>query len=273
METVYADSLFLLNAAVDYLVLLSAGKLCALPLRRGRMALGAVWGGVYAVLAAVWPRCVSPAAFKLLAGALMTALAFGINRRTLRAVIAVYAVSAAFGGAVCAVSLLSGQSPGSARFTPVSLRVLLLSFALCYAAVALVFRRTGRRTERSLRLVEVRLGDAGVSFTALLDSGNELCDPISGDRVLIAEAETLAPLLSDSAPLFSPDPLSALSALAAQGLRCRLLPCACVTAPNALLLCFRPDEVWVDGRRTTLLLGVSPNRLAPDGEYQAIISQ
>ena len=34
MKIIYADSLVLLNAAVDYLLLLSAGKLCALPLRR-----------------------------------------------------------------------------------------------------------------------------------------------------------------------------------------------------------------------------------------------
>ena len=56
MKIIYADSLVLLNAAVDYLLLLSAGKLCALPLRRWRMALGALWGGAYALLTAVEPR-------------------------------------------------------------------------------------------------------------------------------------------------------------------------------------------------------------------------
>ena len=55
MRTVYADTLLLWNAAVDYLLLLAAGKLCALPLRRWRMALGALWGGVYALLCAVFP--------------------------------------------------------------------------------------------------------------------------------------------------------------------------------------------------------------------------
>ena len=67
--------------------------------------------------------------------------------------------------------------------------------------------------------------------------------------------------------------VEALEALSAQGVRCRLLPCACVTAESALLLCFRPDEVYTDGKKCRALIGVSPNRLAPDGEYQAIISQ
>lgn len=273
MEVVYADSLFLLNAAVDYMALLSAGKLCALPLRRGRMAFAALSGGAYAVLAAVWPRFFSLAAMKLAVGALMALIAFGACRQTLRAVIAFYAVSAAFGGAVYAASSLAGRPPGIGRYTPVSLRVLFLSFALCYAAVSLVFRRTGRRAERQLALVEVGLGDTVVSFTALTDSGNELTDPISGDRVLVAEAEALAPLFPDSAPLVSRDMLSALETLSALGVRCRLLPCSCVTADSALLLCFRPDSVRVDGRKCTLLIGVSPHALAPDGEYQAIIAQ
>ena len=273
METVYADSLFVLNAAVDYLVLLAAGKLCALPLRRWRMGLAAVWGGVYAVLAAVWPQCFALLASKLAAGALMAVIAFGVHRRTLRAVLAVYAVSAAFGGAIYAAACLAGHPPGSGRYTPVSLRVLLLSFALCYAVISLVFRGTARSAERTLRLVDVQLGSAAVSFTALLDSGNELTDPVSGDRVLIAEAETLAPLFPDSTPLFEGDSLAALERFAALGVHCRLIPCTRVAAEEALLLCFRPDSVRVDGRRCRLLIGISPNRLSPSGEYQAIISQ
>ena len=37
MKIIYADTLVLLNIAVDYVLLLSAGKLCAAPLRRVRM--------------------------------------------------------------------------------------------------------------------------------------------------------------------------------------------------------------------------------------------
>ena len=56
MEIVYIDSLFLLNFIIDYLLLLAVGKICALPLRRWRMLLGALWGAVYAVLAVLLPR-------------------------------------------------------------------------------------------------------------------------------------------------------------------------------------------------------------------------
>uniref|UniRef100_UPI00345DD54B sigma-E processing peptidase SpoIIGA n=1 Tax=uncultured Flavonifractor sp. TaxID=1193534 RepID=UPI00345DD54B len=41
MTVVYLDEVFLLNFVVDYLLLLSAGRLAGEVLRRGRLALGA----------------------------------------------------------------------------------------------------------------------------------------------------------------------------------------------------------------------------------------
>ena len=67
MTVIYVDTLFLLNALVDYLLLLAAARLAGEPLRRVRFALGAVLGGGYAVaiscrdwvfwpiLCAAWP--------------------------------------------------------------------------------------------------------------------------------------------------------------------------------------------------------------------------
>ena len=48
MTVVYIDSVFVLNALMDYLLLLSAGRLAGVPLRRGRYVLGALLGGGYA---------------------------------------------------------------------------------------------------------------------------------------------------------------------------------------------------------------------------------
>ena len=99
MRIIYADTLILWNAAADYLLLLAAGKLCALPLRRWRMLLGALWGGAYALLAAVHPAFWALWTVKLAAGALAVGIAFGAERRTPRAIAAFFAMAACFGGA------------------------------------------------------------------------------------------------------------------------------------------------------------------------------
>ena len=149
MRIIYADTLALWNAAVDYVLLLCAGKLCALPLRRGRMALGALWGGVYAVLAAARPAFWALWTVKLAAGALIVLLAYGAQARTPRALVAFYAAGACFGGAVRFLSSLRG-TPAAAN-APVPGPVLLLSFALCYGVAALVFRHVGRERRETRR--------------------------------------------------------------------------------------------------------------------------
>jgi len=270
MKIIYADSLVLMNAAVDYVLLLAAGKLCAAPLRRWRMGLAALLGGLYALLCAVYPGFWALWTVKLAAGAVMVLIAYGPERRTVRVLAAFYAAAAAFGGAVRFAAGLGGESAGLG--SPVSLRVLALSFAVCYAAVALIFRRIGARQAERLYEVTVTRRGRTVSLRALADSGNALTDPLTGDAVMVASAAALAPLFDDPEllSLGAPEALARLAGEQGRGLR--LLPCACVTAEQGLLLCFRPDSITVDGgARRDLLVAVSPHRLSPEGRYEAII--
>ena len=271
MKIIYADTLVMLNTVIDYLLLLSAGKLCALPLHRGRMALGALWGGGYALLAAVYPALFALWTVKLLAGALAVVIAFGLEKRTPRALAAFYAVAAAFGGAVYGAARLRGE-PVEAGL-PVSLPVLLLSFAVCYAGVSLAFRHAGRRAEREIHSVTLTLDGRETSFSALADSGNELVDPVTGCGAVIVSPAALAPLF-DAPDLLAADAAEALEKLRERypAAKFRLLPCTCAAAENVLLLCFRPERVTVDGkRRKDLLAAVSRGGLSADGEYQAVI--
>ena len=271
MKIIYADTLLCFNMVTDYLLLLSAGRLCALPLRRGRMALGALWGGAYALAAAVHPAFFALWTVKLAAGALAVWIAFGTERRTLRALAAFYGVSAAFGGAVHAAASLRGEPVESG--VPVSLPVLALSFAVCYAGVTLLFRHAGGRTERRLHRAEVTMGGRTAAFSALEDSGNELTDPLSGKAVLIAEPQALSPLF-DRPELLTLEPTEALRLLGEteSGAAFRLLPCRCAAEEHGLLLCFRPDGLRMDGAaREDLLVAVSRGALSPDGGYAAIL--
>lgn len=271
MKIIYADTLILLNTVIDYLLLLSAGRLCAVPLRRGRMALGALWGGGYALLAAVHPSVFALWTAKLLAGALAVVIAFGLDRRTPGLMAAFFAVAAAFGGAVYAGARLRGEPAGTG--VPVSLPVLLLSFAVCYVGVDLAFRHAGRRVARRLHSVTVTLGGREATFSALDDSGNELIDPVSGCSVLIVSTAALAPLFR-CPELLTMDAAEAIGLLAEREpeAKFRLLPCTSAAAERALLLCFRPDRILVDGKiRRDLLTAVSRSTMAEDGEYQAIL--
>lgn len=278
METVYIDRLFFLNLLIDYFLLLCSGKVCGVPLRRGRYAAAAALGAAYAALT-VLPAMgfLTQAPMKLALGVGMAAAAFGGEKRLLRCTVVFFAVSAAFGGAVWAVSMLAGTSYTGRLWLPVSFRTLAVSFAACYAAVSVVFRRSGHRAERELAALTLGLSGRTVALRALRDTGNALFDPVSGKAVIVAEAAALLPLFpADAASdLLSPDPaelVTRLSRQPGQAGRFRLVPYSAVGTASGLLAAFRPDYVETDGTRGhDCLVALCPTRLSEAGDYAAII--
>lgn len=277
MKTIYADDMFLLNLIINYFIILSTVKLCALPLTRKRFALGAAVGALYSVLLLLpgfYPLALPPV--KLLLGALITWLSFACRGRFLKLYIAFMAVSATFGGGVIAVSLLSGGSWQDGLYINVSMKVLLLSFAACYFALTLIFNRIAEKRSSEKTSVHLSLLGTTVKFQALYDTGNRLFDPLSGLPVMVVEAGCLA-------ALFSAENLAALNSGAAEfiaGLdsqpllrsRFRLVPYSSVGIKQSLLPVFRPDELVINGNtEKNLLVGISPNTLSDFGDFSALI--
>ena len=277
MEIVYVDRLFFLNLIINYFLLTATGRICSVALHRWRYFLAAAIGATYSV-AALLPAAefLSSAAIKLVLAGIMCLAAFGAERRLLRCAAVFLAVSAAFGGAVYGASMLCGP-PGSNRLVvPVSMRILVLSFAVCYAGLSLLFRRAGSRAERQLLRIEITLGSSSVHITALADTGNELYDPMTGKAVLVADSHTISALFPESVRLHlssdAADCASVLSSVPGLSGRIGLIPFSSVGRKNGMLAAFRPDRLTVDGEeRSDLLVAVSPGRICPDGEYSAIL--
>lgn len=280
---VYLDELVLLNFVLDYLLLLASGRVAGEVLRRGRIALGAALGALYAG-ASVLPRGVflrSPPC-KLAAAVGMVLLAYGACRRLLRVGLIFLCVSAALGGGVLALELLGGRGlvlRNGILSSALDLKVILLSAAVCYLVVTLVFARAGRHSavDRELRPAVLRLGDRSVALTALVDTGNTLTDPATGRTVMVAEGAKLAALFPEGEapePGDLSDPANALLRFSGrnwQG-RARLVPYRAVGVDCGLLLALRMDRVLVGGEDYGgILVALSPNAVSDGGGYSALI--
>ena len=280
MTVVYLDEVFLLNFVVDYLLLLSAGRLAGEVLRRRRLALGAALGAAYAGAVflpglgfLVHPLC------KVGAGVLTVLAGYGGSRRLLRVCLVFFAVSAAFGGGILALQLLGSRSLTLANgvlSSPLDLKLVLLSAAGCYGLITLLFQRAARHSpRRELAPAVVELGGRRAVLTALVDTGNTLTDPATGRPVLVAEGEKVKDLFPPGtapsrAELY--DPAGAMERLSGAGLRCRLLPYQAVGVECALLLALRSDRVTVGGEDCgPLLVALSPTGLTDGGGYCALI--
>ena len=274
MQVIYVDSLFFLNLCIDYLLCLVSARVCGLCLKRLRYFFAALIGACYAV-AVFLPGMgfLSRPLCKLAAALLMGLAAFGGEAKMLRCCAVFLSVYAAFGGAVWAISLAGGEFFSYGVYLPVSLRTLVLSFALCYGGISLLFRRRAKLMEK--RRVQVSLVFLGREsrFMALLDTGNSLSDPVSGKAVMVAGLHALRPVLGSAAELFSAaDPVTALeqlSRLPEFAGRFRLIPYVAVGV-SGLLPVFCPERLTVDGKEEReLLVAVSPS--AEGDGFEAII--
>ncbi len=265
MKVIYIDTLFLLNLAIDYALTVMCAQVCGVRLRRVRYALAAAVGAMYA--AAVYlPGLgwLGRAPVKLAAGVIMALVAFGGEQRPFRCAAVFFAVAAAFGGFIWALTLAGG-------YPAFDMRTLVAAFALCYVLLRAVFSGRVRLAERARVNVELTLGARTTQFIALVDTGNDLTDPISAMPVMVLCPHAAAPLLGANAALLELDAVAFVETAADIPELCgrlRLIPYSAVGG-GGVLAAFRPDKAVVDGEERVLLAAVSPH-VSGDG-YEGVI--
>lgn len=283
VQVIYIDSLFLLNTAVNYLLLLSAGRLTGELLCRWRIGLGGALGGLYAA-AVFFPNTafLLHPLVKVGVGVLMLLVAFGGSRRLLRITLVFFGVSAAFGGGIFALELLGGRGltlSNGIFYSTMDLRLMLLSAAGCYVLLTMVFQRTAKHSpiERSLLPATLTFGDQQVQVTALVDTGNTLTDPHTNRPVMVVEGEKLMAFFPPElgvTPQQLHRPVAVMEGLVTPLFRgrCRLLPYQAVGVECGMLLALRLDCVVVGGEDYGgILVALSPTRVSDGGGYSALI--
>ncbi len=143
-----------------------------------------------------------------------------------------------------------------------------LWLALCTAGefcLIIVAKRISKNSiEPRLCLIKVSKLGKTVEFTALVDTGNMLRDPLTGKKVIIAEAEFLSPLFSfDLSEIDGAENLP-------EGFR--LIPFSSIGTESGLLAAFVPDSIYVDrSLKKDFVTAVFCGRLSPRGDYHALI--
>lgn len=260
MTVIYIDSVFALNALMDYLLLLSAARLAGLPLRRGRYVLAALAGGAYAA-AVFLPHLgfLAEPPVKLAAGVLLGLAAYGGEEKLLRLILLFFAVSCAMAGCVLGLGLLAGGGVpvvNGVFYTNVDARALLAGGTAAYAVMSVVFRAAAAHGVKGRLLpVRVRIGDRTAALTALWDTGSGLRSADGRPMLVAAPGALDAALPPKAARLLAQRGLEAPEELleplrgAAPALRPRLAPYHAVGTAGGLLLAIRTDWIEINGTR------------------------
>ena len=249
---VYLDLFVLLNFLVDFLLLLGTNRLTGHPPGLKRAAGASILGGLYAGV------CILPGfsflgntLWRLASLALMSMIAFGMQKNSIRRGTVFVFLSMALGGV--AVGL------GRGGFWS----VLLSAGGVCMLCLV-GFR--GKLTQQRYVPVTITCGARTVALTALVDTGNTLRDPISGFPVVVVD-ETVAGKLCQLTRNQIAHPVETLGSVKLPGLR--LIPYSAVGQSTGMLLGIRADRVQVEGKTGKYIVAFAAQNLG-HGQYQAL---
>jgi stage II sporulation protein GA (sporulation sigma-E factor processing peptidase) len=297
MPVIYIDVVWLVNFVMDGVLLLTTGWILHRRIRPWRLAAGACIGACYALLL-FFPE----AAFltNWMGKAIMTLVMVnvGIGRHSwidlIRVCLVFFGVSFVFAGAaifmhfafptvsISKVATISGNK--IAVQTSMESLVLLVCIPLGVASLQYLVRHMRKASSRAglIYTVSVKFGDFEVECTGLVDSGNQLRDPIKRRPVNFIDADVVLPMLPlrlAEAYQKGHDPVLTLGEIASEDIRSKfsLVPYRGAGGVTHLAIAMVPDLVFLKraGREYKVsapcLFAIHPSKLSVDKSFQVLL--
>jgi len=296
---VYLDLIFLINFVTDGALLLATAWTRKISFRIWRIALASAIGASYVIMM-LFPELSVLFTFtaKFLFSALMIVTAFGFGKLPifLRNLATFYLVSFALAGGIFglhyffmpSVEVLNGilftRSGGHLFQLHLTGWFIAAVFGFMVWYYLRVFRSTKMREAlTSLTAgVEVQVEQFVLECTGLIDTGNQLYDPLTKTPVMIIEAGLWRDVIPEAwiKQIQSSDVDKILAAMGSDSFiwqdRLRVVPYRGVNRSTQFMLALKPDCVKVSYNDKILqtgkvLIGFDGGTLSSDGSYQAII--
>ncbi len=250
----YIDVLFLVNLFYDFLLLFTVKKIMKYPVSWRCTFLGAILGAALTCLVIACPLegIVKLVLCHVVVNVVMVKV--GLKRRRVdeigKAIAVLYVISVFYGGIL-------------ELFAPY-LHTEIIYFLI--AILCMIFIRSmwksflkEKRTQSTRCTVILQEGKTQKKVTALIDTGNTLTDPVSGDPVTVI-GKTLAKQMWEEKQ---------------QKEGIRYIP-FCTIENKGMMPVFRVEKMRVEGKEEILirhpLLGVCERQMSESAEYQIILN-
>jgi stage II sporulation protein GA (sporulation sigma-E factor processing peptidase) len=282
MPLIYADLVWLLNFCFDAMLLWLAAIMLKRRVRVWRLMLAALVGSLLALLVLTpFAYMMSHVATKLIVSFFIVWICFGFYRFRffVENVLAFYFATFVMGGGMIAFHFLLQSEMGS---TLHSISISWLFVVVMFPALWMLSKaQMGTIREKKLRfehIIDVRVTCFGqtVLLKGLVDSGNQLRDPLTNAPVMIVEWQPFAHMLPASVLQMIHERTYTDDIPNEWVSRMRFIPYRAVGVEQQLLVAIKPDDVqWLDDKQWTpvnkALIGFSRATLSADGEYNCIV--
>jgi len=245
LRVIYADILFVINLALDYLLLFGTARLAGAKFERIKGLFGAMIGAIYSfVILFELPKTVF-AATKLAVSVLMVLMVFGKRKPTeiLRLIAIFYICGFLFSGFMMLMNSVFKADgffiKGGIIYFEVSAMKIVISGTAAFV-ITEILRRLFRHGEpEGSCMVKIFYEGKSVVLKGFTDTGNSLCEPLSGSPVAVVFADSLEKILSEEMLL------EMESEEMSTDIKIRTVFCKTVSGA-ALLKAFRPERFIIE---------------------------
>jgi len=291
---IYADVIFLINAAANAAILCLAAVLRRKRAKLWRITLAAAASAALYTIAIFTPAAPFVnvlTSFVILAPAIPIAVSVSSRTDFALSLLAAYICAFAVAGVAMATVHIFNIGGGwgistyglaMGNFTPLN---LLAAIAISFVALKIARERIFKKTMSAQAFSRLRIciADVQVELVALIDTGNELVEPISRRPVIVAEFDKIRPLLPASITALyergEQDDLTAIADGFTQGgwtTRIRMIP-FCSVGKSGVIAGFKPDRIEIESKTrqaapVDAIIGICDFKLSDDGEYHALMS-
>ncbi len=250
----YIDVLFLVNLFFDFLLLLTVRNIMKYPVSWGHVFLGGITGAAFTclVIASSLDGLVKLILCHVIVNMIMIKVGLKIKHvgELIKAVIVLYVVSILYGG------ILELFHPY--LHTEIIYFIIAILCAVFIRNMWKIFLKE-KRTQNTKCAVVLQEGKTQIKVTALIDTGNTLTDPISGEPVSIIEKELAKKMWKDKE----------------QDKGIRYIP-FCTIESKGMMPIFRIEKMQVVGKEEILIqhpiVGVCEGVISEVEEYQIILN-
>lgn len=292
--TIYLDAVWLLNFFLDWMILMLTHSLSKSQNNRWRLILGA---GVASLLvpiniyfpASLWSSPLGKGIFSIII--IFTAFGFRNLRIFVRHILYFYFISFAIGGGLFGIYFVLNEHIQVSNGVIVTYQTGFgdgVSWLFVFIGFPIVWWFTKKRMDQLVvqqmkydEMVQVKVSIMGETqeTTALIDSGNQLTDPITKRPVIICDESLMKGWFSEEDWKLMKQVSEELSLDQLPDRwsdQVRIIPYQGVSGQSAFMMAIKPDwiEVTTQGRQVNVnqvLVGVQFGQLAPDDSYHCLM--
>lgn len=292
---VYLDVLFMINLAMNIVIILFVAQILDLKPSFLKILWAALLGNIL-LMEVVYPYVVffKSLEFRLLVSIAMVMIAF--NPIRLRDFVKIlgffYLISFMVGGGVLAFFYLINMdrafTDGIFLFNSISIPwwILLVSssFMLLFFKFLWPLLYNIMVKDKLLASVTVMFRGKSASFPSLIDTGNDLSDPVTSDPVIIVEFDAIRCLLDEKYQTIIESMVegdfsynSMLSASLTNHIPWRLIPYESIGKSYGIMVGFKPDLVTITYENRIIetknvIIGLHKRQLSSDYTYRALLN-